>query len=66
MKYKTDTVLCGYWCLYYLNERQIGILDVIYDQNFDEDNSDFISQYFMLKKYQFYINVDIKINHPCL
>lgn len=37
-----DSVLCGYWCLYYLNERQKGksVLDVIHKQNFDEDNRD--------------------------
>ena len=39
-----DSVLCGYWCLYYLNERQKGksVLDVIHNNHFDEDNSDFI------------------------
>ena len=44
-----ETVLCGYWCLYYLNERQKGksILDVIYNEGFDEDNSDFIKDYFI-------------------
>ena len=32
-----DSVLCGYWCLYYLNEINKGksILDVIHDQDFD-------------------------------
>ena len=42
-----DTVLCSYWCLYHLNERQKGksIMDVIHNQNFDEDNSDFIIEY---------------------
>ena len=37
MKYKNrETVLCGYWCLYYLNERQEGksILDVIHNEEF--------------------------------
>ena len=31
-----DTVLCGYWCLYYLIERQKGksILDVIHHEDF--------------------------------
>ena len=45
-----DSVLCGYWCLYYFNERQKGksILDVIHNQKFDEDNRDFIISY--LKK----------------
>lgn len=32
----SNTVLCGYCCLYYLNERQKGkgILDVIHNQKF--------------------------------
>ena len=44
-----DTVLCGYWCLYYLIERQKGksILDVIHHKDFDHDNSDFIQDYFI-------------------
>ena len=35
-----NTVLCGYWCLYYLLERQRGnsILDVIHNPHFDDDN----------------------------
>ena len=43
-----NTVLCGYWCLYYLLERQLGttILDVIHNPHFDNDNSDFIQKYF--------------------
>ena len=43
-----NTVLCGYWCLYYLFERQRGtsILDVIHNPHFDDDNSDFIKKYF--------------------
>ena len=43
-----NTVLCGYWCLYYLLERQRGnsILDVIHNPHFDDDNSDFIREYF--------------------
>ena len=43
-----NTVLCGYWCLYYLFERQKGksILDVIHNPHFDDDNSDFIKAYF--------------------
>ena len=43
-----DTVLCGYWCLYYLLERQMGnsMLDVIQNPHFDDDNSDFIKAYF--------------------
>ena len=44
-----DTVLCGYWCLYYLIERQKGksILNVIHHEDFDHDNSDFIKDYFI-------------------
>ena len=44
-----DTVVCGYWCLYYLIERQKGksILDVIHNEEFDQDNSDFIKDYFI-------------------
>ena len=43
-----NTVLCGYWCLYYLLERQRGnsIVDVIHNPHFDSDNSDFIMSYF--------------------
>ena len=43
-----NTVLCGYWCLYYLFERQRGnsILNVIHNPYFDNDNSDFIKEYF--------------------
>ena len=43
-----NTVLCGYWCLYYLFERQRGnsILNVIHNPHFDNDNSDFIKSYF--------------------
>ena len=43
-----STVLCGYWCLFYLFERQKGnsILNVIHNPHFDNDNSDFIKEYF--------------------
>ena len=43
-----NTVLCGYWCLYYLLKRQRGrsILDVLHNPYFDDDNSDFIKAYF--------------------
>ena len=43
-----STVLCGYWCLYYLLELQQGnsILDIIHNPHFDNDNSDFIKAYF--------------------
>ena len=46
-----STVLCGYWCLYYLLERQQGsdMLDVIHNPHFDSDNSDFIKAYFSSK-----------------
>ena len=45
-----STVLCGYWCLYYLLERQQGsdILDVIHNPHFDSDNSDFIKAHFSM------------------
>ena len=48
-----ETVLCGDWCLYYLNERQKGrsILEVIHNEGFDEDNSDFIKDYFINTQY---------------
>ena len=48
-----DTVLCGYWCLYYLIERQKGknILDVIHHEDFDHDNSDFIKDHFINHKF---------------
>ena len=48
-----ETVLCGYWCLYYLIERQKGksILDVIHHEDFDHDNSDFIRDYFINHKF---------------
>ena len=43
-----NTVLCGYWCLYYLLERHKGnsFLGVIHNPRFDNDNSDFIKAYF--------------------
>ena len=47
-----DSVLCGYWCLYYLLERQKGrsILDVIHNAEFDMSdtsvNHRFIINYF--------------------
>ena len=48
-----DTVLCGYWCLYYLIERQKGksILDVIHHEDFDHDNSEFIKDYFINRRF---------------
>ena len=35
-----NSVLCGYWCLYYLIERQknIPILNVIHNTNFNMNN----------------------------
>ena len=58
-----NTVFCGYWCLYYLIERQNGknILDVIHNPHFDNDNSDFIKRILwwvrpqLKNKYKFYI-----------
>ena len=47
-----DSVLCGYWCLYYLLERQRGVpmLDVIHNVKFDMNdqtvNHRFIIDYF--------------------
>ena len=47
-----DSVLCGYWCLYYLMERQKGVpmLNVIHNANFDMNdqsvNHRFIIDYF--------------------
>ena len=47
-----DSVLCGYWCLYYLLERQKGrsILDVIHNSKFSPTdksvNHQFIIHYF--------------------
>ena len=40
-----NTVLCGYWCLYYLFERQRGN-SIFYVIHFDNDNSDFTKEYF--------------------
>ena len=47
-----DSVLCGYWCLYYLLERQKGVpkLSVIHNAEFDTNdqavNHRFIIDYF--------------------
>ena len=47
-----DSVLCGYWCLYYLSERQKGVpmLSVIHNAKFDMNdqtvNHRFIIDYF--------------------
>ena len=47
-----DSVLCGYWCLYYLLERQKGVpmLNVIHNAKFDMNdqtvNHRFIIDYF--------------------
>ena len=47
-----DSVLCGYWCLYYLLERQKGrsVLDTIHNRNFSMTdtsvNHRFIIDYF--------------------
>ena len=51
-----DSVLCGYWCLYYLMERQKGVpmLNVIHNANFDMNdqsvNHRFIIDYFKNKQ----------------
>ena len=48
-----DSVLCGYWCLYYLLERQKGksLLDVIHNPKFSFTNQminhQFLINYFM-------------------
>ena len=47
-----DSVLCGYWCLFYLLERQKGksILDIIHNTKFSQIdksvNHKFIINYF--------------------
>ena len=44
-----DSVLCGYWCLYYLLERQKGrsIIQILHNTAFDpNDKSKFIIKYF--------------------
>ena len=44
-----DSVLCGYWCLYYLLERQNGrsIIQILHNTAFDpNDKSKFIINYF--------------------
>lgn len=47
------SVLCGYWCIYYLNEREKGetILETIHNPNFEFDNkkvnNEFIKKYFL-------------------
>ena len=49
-----DSVLCGYWCLYYLLERQRGVsmLNVIHNAEFDMNdqtvNHRFIINYFKI------------------
>ena len=55
MKYKKESVLCGYWCLYYLLERQKGksLLDVIHNTKFSFTdqmiNHKFLINYFKNK-----------------
>ena len=41
------SVLCGYWCLYYLNERQQGktIFETIHNPNFDLNNQNVNNKY---------------------
>ena len=49
-----DSVLCGYWCLYYLLERQKGrsILHILHNSAFDpidkRVNNKFIKDYFII------------------
>ena len=45
-----DSVLCGYWCLYYLFERQNGttILKTIHNAHFDMNNQS-VDHYFIIK-----------------
>ena len=48
-----DSVLCGYWCLYYLLERQKGksINEILHNSAFDpNDKSKFIIKYFRFTK----------------
>ena len=52
-----DSVLCGYWCLYYLLERQKGkpLLDVIHNPKFSLTdqliNHQFLINYFIQSYY---------------
>ena len=57
-----STVLCGYWCLYYLLERQQSsdILDKIHNPHFDSDNSDFIKAY-LVRCNNYYKSIYYKI-----
>ena len=45
-----NSVLCGYWCLYYLRERQKGtsMLDTIHNPRFDPVNHS-INHRFLIK-----------------
>ena len=49
------SVLCGYWCLYYLFERQNGksIFEVLHNSEFDLNNQivnyEFLKRYFSIK-----------------
>ena len=48
-----DSVLCGYWCLYYLIERQkgISILDILHNANFDMNNQ-FVNHTFLINYFK--------------
>ena len=49
-----DSVLCGYWCLYYLLERQKGvpILNVIHNTKFDINNQN-VNHHFIILYFKF-------------
>ena len=55
-----DSVLCGYWCLYYLLERQKGrsILDTIHNSKFDMSDTSV--------NHRFIINYFKNIKHICI
>ena len=48
-----DSVLCGYWCLYYLFERQKGksILKTIHNAHFDMIEQS-VNHHFIIKYFQ--------------
>ena len=48
-----NSVLCGYWCLYYLIERQknIPILDILHNANFDMNNQ-FVNHTFLINYFK--------------
>ena len=48
-----NSVLCGYWVLYYLLERQkgISILDILHNSRFDMNNQ-FVNHYFLINYFK--------------